>query len=150
MSFLNIGRKGPLLSPSEPVDPVVRHPWWRPNFYRRHDIVSDGRVEVGPEERSEGYTQGRRNRQGVAERQPRRGHPVLATIVFLLAAITVGYGYLSSQAGSFAGGGAVIDQKIAAVRGDVGRAGEAGGQAVQNAGQRITNHSRQLSHGVIN
>jgi hypothetical protein len=150
MSFLNMGRKAPLLAPADPVDPVVRRPWWRANAYRRHDIVRDGQAELGLEKRGEGYAEGRRGGEDLPARSPRRGHPVLATIVFLLAAITVGYVYLSYQAGSFAGGGALIDQKIAAVRGDVGRAGEASGQAVQNAGQRITNHSRRLSQGAGN
>ena len=161
MSFLNIGRKAPLVAPAEPVDPAVRQPWWRWNPYRRDDAVRIeraqveqdrvGQTRIDREGRSEGYVEGRRDERAAVVRQARRrGHPVLATIVFLLAAITVGYGYLSYEAGSFAGGGAMIDDKIAEMRGDVGRAGEVSGQAVQNAGARITDHSRQLSKGPGN
>src|SRR5579875_1032996 len=101
-----------------------------------HDARRD-ETDVARRAYREGERDGRR-----LESERHRGHPVLTVIVAILALVAIGYGFLSFQQGSFAGGGAVIDQKIAQLRGDAGQAGVASGQAVQNAGATITARSQ--------
>ena len=138
------------------LEPPQRSAWWRRDFYRRNEPVAgtagdaayiDGardqhQVESDLERRAyrKGELDGRR-----LEANRRRGHPALATIVFLIALAGVAYGYLSFEQGSFSGGGAVIDGKIAQLRGQAGQAGVASGQAVQNAGADITAHGQALT-----
>ena len=119
-------------------------PWWSWNPYRRtaRHIEAQGRRE--------GYSKGARDEYRVmARRQRRRSHPIIGLVVSVAAVSGAGFLGLAYETGSFAGGGAVIDQKLAEWRADVvgmaGRAGDQGGHAVQTVGQRISTQSQQLS-----
>jgi hypothetical protein len=128
--------------------------WWRWNSYRRNAVTSPreatyagGVSDADPVQtrrRRSAYRAGERDGQGIEARR-HRGHPVLATLLVLVALAGVGYGYLSWQEGSFAAGGAVIDAKIAEVRGGASQIGVTGGQAVQKAGEDITTKSQSIA-----
>jgi len=128
--------------------------WWRWSSYRRNavtrpqqaaypeGVAAADQAQTG--RRRGAYRAGERDGQRFEARR-HRGHPVLATLVVLVALAGVGYGYLSWQQGSFAAGGAVIDEKLAEVRGGASQAGVAGGQAVQKAGAAIATKSQTIA-----
>jgi hypothetical protein len=58
------------------------------------------------------------------ERRRHRSHPILGAILLVAAAIGVGEIYLAARAGSFAGGGQVVDQKLASTSGAAQPAGQ--------------------------
>jgi hypothetical protein len=128
--------------------------WWRWSAYRRNAVNTPQQVayaegvaaaDQGQTSRRRGaYRAGERDGQRIEARR-HRGHPVLATLLVLVALAGVGYGYLSWQEGSFAAAGAVIDAKIAEVRGAASQAGVVGGQAVQNAGADIAKKSQAIA-----
>ena len=160
MSILSLGRRGPLQrtevgqrwwnwNPARPTpvaapaEATTRDAWYSWNPYRR----SVKQVEA--EGRREGYAKGARDEQRVmARRQRRRSHPIFALLVFAAAVSGVGFLGLAYETGSFAAGGAVVDQKIGEWRADLtgaaGRAGDQGGHAVQSVGQSISVRSQQL------
>jgi len=88
------------------------------------------------------YERGRRD-----ERDRRKGHPVLALMVFVIALIGAGMIYIAAREGSFSGGGQVIDQQIAKITGRAQVAREDTGNAVSRAGQKLQNAGQSLSQG---
>ena len=127
-----------------PVETVPADSWWNWNPYRRtaRHIEAEGRRE--------GYAKGARDEHRVMTRRARRrSHPLIGFVVLVAAVCGVGFLGLAYETGSFAGGGAVIDQKLAEWRTDIlgaaGNAGEQGGHAMQSVGQSISTQSRQLS-----
>ncbi len=138
----NPARREPVAAPPAPV--ADRDPWYRWNPYR-----STPR-QVEAQGRREGYAKGARDEQRVmVRRQRRRSHPVIALAVFAAAVSGIGFMGLAYEEGSFAAGGAVVDQKLGEWRADLtgaaGRAGDQGGHAVQSVGQSISTHSQQLT-----
>ena len=162
MSILSLGRH----TPAQAVD-ASRQPWWDWNPARRQPVVATQPVAVrdpwyswNPYRRTprqveaqgerEGYAKGVQDEQRVmARRERRRGHPVFALVVLFAAVAGVGFMGLAYEMGSFAAGGAVVDQKLGEWRGDItgaaGRIGDQSGHAVQSVGQSISSHSQQLT-----
>jgi hypothetical protein len=107
---------------------------------------------AGEPDRREAYVQGRRDerRREAREERPRRrgGFGLVGLLVVLVAALGVVWLALAAREGSFAAGGAVVDQKIAAVtepaRDAATRAVDRTGQAVENAGQALENQGQRL------
>ena len=94
------------------------------------------------------YADGRRDQHRI-EKQRRRGGFGFATVfVVLVAALGVVWLALSAREGSFAAGGAVVDQKVAEVtapaRVAVNETVDRTGVAVQNAGQALENQGERL------
>ncbi len=161
MSILSLGRP----TPTATVD--TRRRWWDWNPARREPIVVPGPVaereawhswnpyrrssrQLQAEGRREGYDKGVRDeRRVMVRRQRRSSHPVFALVVSLAAVSGVGLIGVGYVEGSFAAGGAVVDQKLgewrANMTGAAGRAGDQGGHAVQSVGQSISSHSQQLT-----
>lgn len=88
------------------------------------------------------YERGRRD-----ERDRRKGHPVLALMVFVIALIGAGMIYLAAREGSFSGGGQVIDQGIAKVTGRAQVAREDTGSTISRAGEKLQAAGQSLSQG---
>jgi hypothetical protein len=139
----NPARPEPVVAP-EAVAAAGRDPWYSWNPYRRTA------KQVEAEGRREGYVKGARDEQRVMlRRQRRRSHPIFASVVFIAAIAGVGFAGLAYEAGSFAAGGAVVDQTLAQWRGDLtgaaGRAVDQSGRAVQGIGQSISSQSQKLT-----
>jgi hypothetical protein len=78
-------------------------------------------------------------RQQRADAAPRRrgGAPVITLLVLLVVIFGAVMLYLAAQNGSFARGGAVIDQDLSRATQPVRRAEDKTGQALQHAGQHL-------------
>ena len=161
MSLLSLGRQ----SPAPTVN--VGQRWWNWNPARREPVTVPAPVaereawhswnpyrrtpqQVETEGRRDGYAKGARDeRRVMIRRQRRRSHPVFALVVFFAAVSGVGFMGLAYEEGSFAAGGAVVDQKLGEWRADLtgaaGRAGDQGGHAVQSVGQSISSQSQHLT-----
>jgi hypothetical protein len=164
MSILSFGRH----SPAQTVD-ANRQPWWDWNPARREPVTASVAApaavrepwyswnpyrrtprQVEAQGRREGYAKGARDEQRVMlRRQRRRNHPIFALVVLVAAVSGVGFMGLAYEAGSFAAGGAVVDQKLAEWRGDLtgaaDRAVDQSGHEVQRVGQSISSQSQQLT-----
>jgi hypothetical protein len=111
-------------------------------------------AEATVADRRDAYAQGRRDerrRERRVERErPRRrgGFGLLGLVVVLVAALGVVWLALAVREGSFAAGGAVVDQKVASVTQPAvdaaNRAVDRTGQAVENAGQALENQGQRL------
>ncbi len=128
-----------------PVATATAATWWSWNPYRRQEAK---RIEA--EGRREGYAKGAQDENRVMARRARqRRHPIIGFVVLVAAVSGVGFLGLAYEAGSFAGGGAVVDHKIAEWRSEImgtaSRAGAQGGRAVQSVGQTISTRSQQIS-----
>jgi hypothetical protein len=81
-------------------------------------------------------------------RRRRRGFGLVGMAVALVAVLGVLWLVLAAREGSFAGGGAVVDQKIAEVtspaRAAANQAVDRTGAAVQNAGQAIETQGQKI------
>jgi hypothetical protein len=100
--------------------------------------------------RGKAYAEGRRD-QHKAEKHAHRkrgGFGFATVFVVLVAALGVVWLALAAREGSFAAGGAVVDQKVAAVtapaRVAVNETVDRTGAAVQNAGQALENQGEKL------
>lgn len=143
----NPARRAPVAAAPVTVAPVAvtaTDPWWRWNPYRRdlQHAATQGRLQ--------GYDKGVRDEQrAVQRRQRRRSHPIMALLVLAAAAGGVTFTGLAFENGSFAAGGAVVDQKIAEWRADIlggaAQAADKSGRAMQNAGQSISNRTQAPS-----
>ena len=113
---------------------------------RNRDGVVD-RDEVR-HDRGRAYADGRRDQHKVEKRRKRGGFGWATAFVVLVAALGVVWLALSAREGSFAAGGAVVDQKVAAVtapaRVAVNNAADRTGAAVQNAGQALENQGERI------
>ncbi|HEY2177691.1 MAG TPA: hypothetical protein VGH15_03850 [Caulobacteraceae bacterium] len=82
------------------------------------------------------YSRGRRD-----ERRRRRGSPLLTFILLIVIVAAGALFYLAVQHGSFASGGAVVDNSISSVSqsatAPVRRAADKAGNALENAGQTL-------------
>jgi hypothetical protein len=99
---------------------------------------------TGTGEARDAYAAGRRDQQRVEPPAPprrRHGFGLVGFLVVLVAAIGVVWVVLAAREGSFAAGGAVVDQKLAEVtspaRVAATQAVDRTGQAVKNAGQTL-------------
>jgi hypothetical protein len=132
----NPARPKPAAAPVAVEEPAS---WWRWNPYRGSEA----------QDRRAGYAKGARDERRVMARRRRRGHPVFAFVILVAAVSGVGFLGLAYETGSFASGGAVIDQTLAQWRADLlgaaSQAGDQGGHAVQRVGQSISSQSRQIS-----
>jgi hypothetical protein len=85
------------------------------------------------------YERGRREER--AKRPPRRGSPLMTTVLLLAAATGVFIIYLGVSQGSFGRGGHMVDQNIdnatATATGAVHNAADQAGDALVNAGQSL-------------
>jgi hypothetical protein len=131
-------------APAGPVDPTD-------SKARQTAAYQQGRVDAGKDVNERGllqdrdtavrraYDRGRRDER--AARRPRRGSPVLTTVLVLAAAAGAFVVYLGISQGSFSRGGQVVDQNLAnatstasgAVHNTVNKAGD----ALENAGQSL-------------
>jgi hypothetical protein len=93
-----------------PAPSASRAAWWSWNPYRRDVAASEADI------RRDAYAAGLRDGR-LAARSRRRGHPLLTLVLLVLSAGSLGYGYLTIEHGSFAAGGAVIDQTLAGMAG---------------------------------
>ena len=111
--------------------------------------------EAAHEHRAErhGYDEGRRDQRRVdrAEARAHRrrgGVGLVSVLVVLVAALGVLWLILAAREGSFAGGGAVVDQKVAEVtapaRVAANEAVDRTGAAVQNAGQTLESQGERI------
>lgn len=99
--------------------------------------------------RGQAYAEGRRDQHKAEKRAHRRGGFGFATaFVVLVAALGVVWLALAAREGSFAAGGAVVDQKVAEVtqpaRVAINQTADRTGAAVQNAGQALENQGERL------
>jgi hypothetical protein len=82
------------------------------------------------------YSRGRHD-----ERRRRRGSPLLSFILLIIVVAAGALFYLAVQNGSFASGGAVVDNSISTVSqsatAPVRHAADKAGNALENAGQRL-------------
>lgn len=82
------------------------------------------------------YERGRRD-----EAKRRRGSPLVGFLILIIIAAAVGLFYLAAQKGSFANGGAVVDNDISqasqTATGPFRRAADKAGNALENAGQNL-------------
>ena len=84
------------------------------------------------------------------EKRPRRhrGFPLISLLIVLVAAIGIVWLVLAAREGSFAAGGAVVDQKVSQVtapaRAAASQAVDRTGAAVQNAGQALENQGERI------
>lgn len=108
--------------------------------------VDERRVDDRRVEERRGYEQGRRDQRRIdrAEARTRRrggGGVMVGLLVVVVAAVGVLWLALAAREGSFAGGGAVVDQKVAQVtepaRVAAADAVDRTGAAVSNAGQAL-------------
>ena len=111
------------------------------------------RIEAAEKARREGYQTGRKDAAIAAKAAPRRhGHPVLATLVVLVALVGALWLALAVREGSFTDAGKVVDAKVAEVASparDAARtAAERSGQAVANAGQAIEQQGEKIRQSV--
>ena len=107
------------------------------------------KVEAAEKARREGYQTGRKDAAVAAKAAPRRhGHPLLATLVVLVALVGALWLALAVREGSFTDAGKVVDAKVAEVTTpakDAARtATERSGQAVANAGQAIEQQGEKI------
>jgi len=100
--------------------------------------------------RDQAYVDGRRDQHRAEKRAPRKrgGFGFATAFVVLVAALGVVWLALAAREGSFAAGGAVVDQKVAEVttpaRVAVNETVDRTGAAVQNAGQALENQGERL------
>ena len=85
-------------------------------------------------------------RRGRRDGKRRGRHPILAFIGFVAAAATALVIYLAAQTGSFAGGGAVVDQHLAnaaqRAQSPFRNAAQNVGNALETAGQSLKQRSQ--------
>lgn len=100
-----------------------------------------------------GYAEGRRDqkledRANARARRRRGGLGLVSVIVVLVAALGVLWLALAAREGSFAAGGAVVDQKVAEVtspaRVAANQAADRTGAAVENAGEAIASQGERI------
>ena len=99
--------------------------------------------------RGKAYAEGRRDQREMDKRARRRGGFGFVTVfVVLVAALGVVWLALAAREGSFAAGGAVVDQKVAEVtqpaRVAINQTADRTGAAVQNAGQALESQGERL------
>ena len=80
------------------------------------------------------YDRGRRDERA---RRVKRGHPVLSTLLLLVAAAGAFVIYLGVQQGSFSSGGETIDQHIQTAQQAGRNTADRAGDALQAAGQHL-------------
>lgn len=84
-----------------------------------------------------------RGRQEEARRKPkrRRGHPLFSFLILIIVAAAALMVYLAAQKGSFANGGAVVDNDLATAsqkaQAPFRRAADRAGDTLENAGQTL-------------
>ena len=122
-----------ILAAAAPADQVEAYKEGRQDERQRVD-PSDVKVRKG--ELDDAYAKGRRD-----ERRRRRGSPLLSFIVFLIVVAAGVLFYLAVRNGSFASGGAVVDNSISNVSeratAPVRNAADKAGNALENAGQSL-------------
>ena len=100
--------------------------------------------------RSKAYADGRRDQHRMEKvaHKKRGGFGLVTAFVVLVAALGVVWLALAAREGSFAAGGAVVDQKVAEVtapaRVAINETADRTGAAVQNAGQVLENQGEKL------
>ena len=109
--------------------------------------------DVADQARRRGYQTGRHDGVVAAKAAHRRhGHPVLATIVALVALVGAVGVALAVHEGSFTGAGQVVDAKVAQVtspaRDAARNAADRSGAAVATAGQAIEQQGQKLRQSV--
>ncbi len=101
-------------------------------------------------EREVGYRRGRADQKEVDRKHAKRGggFGFISFLLLIAAVIGVTWVVLAYQAGSFAGGGAVVDRKVAEVTNPakqaVLNAADRTGAAVQSAGQAVEAQGSKL------
>lgn len=94
------------------------------------------------------YADGRRDQHRADRARRRRGFGLAGLLVVVIAAVGVLWLVLAAREGSFAAGGAVVDQKLAEVtnpaRVAANQAVDRTGAAVQNAGQTLETQGERL------
>ncbi len=98
-----------------------------------------GGAPPGRAELSAAYEKGRKD-EGRRPRR-RRGSPLFSFLILIVVAAAAGLFYLAAQNGSFASGGAVVDQHLSqasqTVQAPFKRAADQAGNALENAGQTL-------------
>ena len=93
----------------------------------------------GRAELSAAYEKGRKD-EGRRPRR-RRGSPLFSFLILIVVAAAAGLFYLAAQNGSFASGGAVVDQHLSqasqTVQAPFKHAADQAGNALENAGQTL-------------
>ncbi len=110
------------------------------NHRRQQASRTAATAMAGPPDGREAYlaglAEGRRE-----ERRRRRGHPIIAALVALVAVAGAAALALAAHEGSFARGGQVVDNSIAAAADQTKAAGQTAvvqtGQAIQDAGATL-------------
>lgn len=135
------------------VDPVTgtvvtTPPYTTPTAHERAR-AEQREAEAADKARREAYKTGRHDAAVAAKTaQKRRGHPVLATLVVLVALVGALWVALAVREGSFTGAGQVVDTTLAEVTvpaRDVARnAADRSGAAVTNAGQVIAQQGQAI------
>lgn len=159
MRIPGFGASRPIVPPTDSsTAPLERRPGEsleafeeRRAAYQRERLASGATVS----DQRRAYAEGRRDQHRAetrdrVERRPRRrrGFPVISLLVVLVAAIGIVWLVLAAREGSFAAGGAVVDQKVAQVtepaRVAASQAVDRTGAAVQNAGQALENQGERI------
>jgi len=112
-------------------------------FFRPNE--SDPEVVTTPTVLTESDMKAAYERGRVDERARRRTHPILASIVFIVALIGAGTIYLAAREGSFSGGGQVVDHSIANATRPAEVARQDAGTALSHAGDKLQDAGRSLS-----
>jgi hypothetical protein len=140
MSIFGLGRR----AGEAPTTPEVRAAE-QANAADARAQVSQHDLKVADRERRRAYDAGRADER---TRHRRHGHPVLATVVLLLAIVGVLWLVLAWREGSFAGGGAVVDQKLvqsaAPGKAALRNAADRSGDGLQNAGKALERQGDKL------
>ena len=105
-------------------------------------------------EREAGYRRGRAEQKdvdrklAVEARRRRGGFGLVSALLVVAAVLGVTWMVLAYQAGSFAGGGAVVDQKVAAVTEPAKQAAvnaiDRTGEAVESVGQKVEEQGSKI------
>jgi hypothetical protein len=136
--------------PGESVEAFeVRRAAHERDLYERERVAKAAGPAVTAE-RGKAYAEGRRD-QHKAEKhvhKKRGGFGFATAFVVLVAALGVVWLALAAREGSFAAGGAVVDQKVAEVtapaRVAINQTADRTGAAVQNAGQALETQGEKL------
>jgi hypothetical protein len=84
------------------------------------------------------------NRGRLDERRSRRGHPIIALVVVILALIGAWLLFLAAREGSFSSAGQVADERISTVSREAGPTLRQTGDDLQDAGRNLKGKAQDL------
>ena len=127
---------------------------WRSSWFGRKAAAANNGVQTprgadpqtaaagaapGRAELSAAYEKGRRDESRRPRR--RRGSPLFSFLILIIVAAAAGLVYLAAENGSFASGGAVVDNHLTqasqTVQAPFKHAADRAGEALENAGQKL-------------